>query len=98
MTFAEIALKIANMLAMLTHHAGRLKMPRPAAYGRRGGLRGEPHRAVPGAAAGRVSRQRSEPRDSGAGGGRVVVEGTPEDVAACAESHTGLYLARLLGE
>jgi len=33
MTFAEIALKIANMLAMLTHHAGRLKMPRPAAYG-----------------------------------------------------------------
>ena len=32
MTFAEIALKIANMLAMLTHHAGRLKMPRPAAY------------------------------------------------------------------
>ena len=35
MTFAEIALKIANMLAMLTHHAGRLKMPRPAAYGRR---------------------------------------------------------------
>jgi len=28
----------------------------------------------------------------------VVVEGTPEDVAACAESHTGLYLARLLAE
>ena len=36
--------------------------------------------------------------EGGAGGGRVVVEGTPEDVAACAESHTGLYLARLLGE
>jgi len=26
------------MLAMLTHHAGRLKMPRPAAYGREQGL------------------------------------------------------------
>jgi excinuclease ABC subunit A len=36
--------------------------------------------------------------EGGAGGGRVVVEGTPEDVAACAESHTGLYLARLLDE
>jgi len=36
--------------------------------------------------------------EGGAGGGRVVVEGTPETVAACAESHTGLYLERLLGE
>jgi len=36
--------------------------------------------------------------EGGAGGGRVVVEGTPEDVAACAGSHTGLYLARLLDE
>ena len=36
--------------------------------------------------------------EGGAGGGRVVVEGTPEDVAACPESHTGLYLARLLNE
>jgi len=36
--------------------------------------------------------------EGGAGGGRVVIEGTPEDVAACAESHTGLYLARLLNE
>jgi excinuclease ABC subunit A len=36
--------------------------------------------------------------EGGAGGGRVVVEGTPEDVAACADSHTGLYLARLLNE
>ena len=36
--------------------------------------------------------------EGGAGGGRVVVEGTPEDVAACAESHTGLYLDRLLSE
>jgi excinuclease ABC subunit A len=29
----------------------------------------------------------------GAGGGRIVVEGTPETVADCAESHTGRYLA-----
>jgi excinuclease ABC subunit A len=29
-------------------------------------------------------------------GGRTVVEGTPEEVAACAESHTGRYLARHL--
>jgi excinuclease ABC subunit A len=36
--------------------------------------------------------------EGGAGGGRVVVEGTPEAVAACADSHTGLYLARLLNE
>jgi excinuclease ABC subunit A len=36
--------------------------------------------------------------EGGAGGGRVVVEGTPEDVAACAQSHTGRYLARLLDE
>ena len=36
--------------------------------------------------------------EGGAGGGCVVVEGTPEDVAACAASHTGLYLARLLDE
>jgi len=28
----------------------------------------------------------------------VVVEGTPETVAACEESHTGLYLDRLLSE
>jgi excinuclease ABC subunit A len=36
--------------------------------------------------------------EGGAGGGRVVVEGTPETVAACPESHTGLYLERLLNE
>ncbi len=36
--------------------------------------------------------------EGGSGGGRVVVEGTPEDVAACLESHTGLYLERLLNE
>jgi len=45
-----------------------------------------------------VSRRRSEPDDSGAGGGHVVVVGTPEDVAACEVSHTGLYLDRLLSE
>jgi len=32
MTFAKTANKIANMVAMLTHRASRLKMPRPAAY------------------------------------------------------------------
>ncbi|MBL8674858.1 MAG: excinuclease ABC subunit UvrA, partial [Rhodospirillales bacterium] len=31
--------------------------------------------------------------DGGAGGGRVVAEGTPEDVAGVAESFTGQYLA-----
>jgi excinuclease ABC subunit A len=36
--------------------------------------------------------------EGGAGGGWVVVEGTPETVAACEESHTGLYLDRLLSE
>jgi excinuclease ABC subunit A len=36
--------------------------------------------------------------EGGAGGGRVVIEGTPEAVAACPESHTGRYLARLLDE
>ena len=34
--------------------------------------------------------------EGGAGGGRVVAEGTPEQVAAVAESHTGRALARLL--
>lgn len=34
--------------------------------------------------------------EGGAGGGQVVVEGTPEDVAACEASHTGRYLKRLL--
>jgi excinuclease ABC subunit A len=36
--------------------------------------------------------------EGGAGGGTVVVEGTPEDVAACAASHTGRYLAPYLEE
>jgi len=35
--------------------------------------------------------------EGGSGGGLVVVEGTPEKVAKTAESHTGRYLAPLLG-
>jgi excinuclease ABC subunit A len=35
--------------------------------------------------------------EAGAEGGRVVVQGTPEQVAACPASHTGRYLARELG-
>jgi excinuclease ABC subunit A len=34
--------------------------------------------------------------EGGAGGGTVVGVGTPEDIAANADSHTGRYLARLL--
>jgi excinuclease ABC subunit A len=34
--------------------------------------------------------------EAGDAGGRVVVQGTPEHVAACAASHTGRYLARAL--
>ena len=34
--------------------------------------------------------------EGGAGGGRVVGVGTPEDIAANTDSHTGHYLARLL--
>ena len=35
--------------------------------------------------------------EGGAGGGELLVQGTPEDVAACAASHTGRCLAPLLG-
>jgi excinuclease ABC subunit A len=35
--------------------------------------------------------------EGGAGGGRIVAEGTPEVVAAVEESHTGRYLRRSLG-
>jgi len=35
--------------------------------------------------------------EGGDGGGRLVVEGTTRDVARCAESRTGVYLARLAG-
>jgi excinuclease ABC subunit A len=34
--------------------------------------------------------------EGGSGGGTVVAQGTPEDVAACEASHTGRYLAPLL--
>ncbi len=34
--------------------------------------------------------------EGGAGGGRIVAEGTPEMVAAHAESHTGSFLRRML--
>ncbi len=34
--------------------------------------------------------------EGGVGGGRVVVQGTPEEVARCKESHTGTYLKRVL--
>jgi len=34
--------------------------------------------------------------EGGEGGGEVVVQGTPEQVAACARSHTGRYLKRVL--
>ncbi|MGD8319262.1 MAG: excinuclease ABC subunit UvrA [Gemmatimonadota bacterium] len=35
--------------------------------------------------------------EGGAGGGRIVVEGTPEEVAAYPDSYTGRHLAPLLG-
>ncbi len=35
--------------------------------------------------------------EGGDGGGRLVVAGTPEQVAACPESHTGRFLAPLVG-
>ncbi|MFO0791099.1 MAG: excinuclease ABC subunit UvrA [Pirellulales bacterium] len=35
--------------------------------------------------------------DGGAGGGRIVASGTPEEVAANSQSHTGIALAPLLG-
>ncbi|MCK6427058.1 MAG: excinuclease ABC subunit UvrA [Burkholderiaceae bacterium] len=34
--------------------------------------------------------------EGGAGGGRLLVAGTPEEVAACPDSHTGRFLAPLL--
>ena len=34
--------------------------------------------------------------EGGSGGGRIVAEGTPEDVAKVEASHTGRYLKRLL--
>jgi excinuclease ABC subunit A len=34
--------------------------------------------------------------EGGSGGGQIVAEGTPEQIAACAHSHTGVYLRRVL--
>jgi excinuclease ABC subunit A len=34
--------------------------------------------------------------EGGGGGGRVVAEGTPEDIAACKASHTGRFLKKVL--
>jgi excinuclease ABC subunit A len=34
--------------------------------------------------------------EGGAGGGRLLIAGTPEEIAACAESHTGRFLKTLL--
>ena len=34
--------------------------------------------------------------EGGDGGGRIVAAGTPEDVAACADSYTGRYLSEIL--
>lgn len=36
--------------------------------------------------------------EGGAGGGRILVTGTPEALVACSESHTGRFLAPLLRE
>src|SRR5690606_30332910 len=36
--------------------------------------------------------------EGGSGGGRVVAQGTPEDIAASKESYTGRYLAPLLAK
>jgi excinuclease ABC subunit A len=36
--------------------------------------------------------------EGGDGGGMVVAQGTPEAVAACPDSHTGRYLARVLNK
>ncbi len=38
-----------------------------------------------------------KPPEGGDKGGEVVVAGTPEAVAACAESYTGQFLKEVLG-
>jgi len=35
--------------------------------------------------------------EGGHRGGQIIATGTPEDIAACAASHTGRFLARVLG-
>jgi len=34
--------------------------------------------------------------EGGDGGGQLLCKGTPEDIAACAESYTGQFLKKLL--
>jgi len=34
--------------------------------------------------------------EGGAGGGRIVAVGTPEEIAACKASHTGRFLSEVL--
>jgi excinuclease ABC subunit A len=36
--------------------------------------------------------------EGGAGGGRIVAAGTPEDIVECAESYTGQFLKAALVE
>ena len=36
--------------------------------------------------------------EGGDGGGEIVAQGTPEEVAACPASYTGQYLSKVLGE
>ncbi len=36
--------------------------------------------------------------EGGAGGGRIVAQGTPETIAACPDSHTGTWLISMLGK
>jgi excinuclease ABC subunit A len=36
--------------------------------------------------------------EGGGGGGRIVAAGTPEQIAAAPESHTGRYLKEVLGQ
>jgi len=36
--------------------------------------------------------------EGGDRGGRIVVTGSPEEIAACADSHTGLYLRKEIGD
>ena len=35
--------------------------------------------------------------EGGKAGGKIIAEGTPEQIAKCEKSHTGRYLASLIG-
>ena len=61
----------------------------------RSGQHGCDHRAQP--RRHQIGRPRHRPRSGGgAGGGRIVAQGTPEDVARSRESYTGQFLAEIL--